>query len=147
MMRVVVMVGALAVILYAGGQLATEAAALRKLDDPQAGFANANGFEAALRTEALHKALTTGDPKILDQTITDQRSHAPFDPFLIAVSALSGMVRNDRDLQRRAALFDRVLLLAPHDRRIRTMRNAGQLMLQTRPPEWRQPAKPGPEAR
>ena len=82
-----------------------------------------------------------------DQTITDQRSHAPFDPFLMAVSALSGMVRDDRDLQRRAALFDRALLLAPHDRRIRTMRDAGQLMLQTRPPEWQQPAKSGPEVR
>ncbi len=147
MMRVIVMAGALAVILYAGGQLVTEAAALRKLDDPQAGFANANGFEAAFRTEALHKALATGDPKFLDQTITDQRSHAPFDPFLMAVSALSGMVRNDRDLQRRAALFDRALLLAPHDRRIRKMRDAGQLMLQTRPPEWQQPAKSGPEVR
>ena len=147
MMRVVVMAGALAVILYAGWQLATEGAALRKLDDPQAGFANAKGFEAALRSEALHKALATGDPKILDQTITDQRSHAPFDPFLMAVSALSGMVRDDRDLQRRAALFDRALLLAPHDRRIRKMRDAGQLMLQTRHPEWQQPAKSGPEVR
>ena len=73
MMRVVVMAGALAVILYAGWQLATEAAAFRKLDDPRAGFANANGFEAAVRSEALHKALATGDPKFLDQTIISRR--------------------------------------------------------------------------
>lgn len=133
-MRVALILVAVVLIGLGGLRLGTEITALMMLPDVRTGFANSDGFGDEAGKYQLAQSIANGDADLVLRAAKDRLQSKPFDPVLLSLIAAAEMEGANGDLQISARLFDQAMAIAPYDQRVRDLRRAVQVRLQTRQP-------------